>query len=175
MISFIKRTAQSWAAWIYRHYISEHVRRELYHNDIMTYRVFGGEVSRVRVAPTAGVLGAFCNVSSGTITVEDYASVSYGALLITGSHDISMFDVERQISFPQSGRDIVVRRGAWVCSGAIVLGPCVIGEQAVVAAGAVVTQDVPAHSVVAGVPARVIKKLGDQVSCEAVVSPKEAK
>ena len=44
-------------------------------------------------------------------------------------------------------------------SGAIVLGPCTIGESAVVAAGAVVTGDVPARVVVGGVPARVIREI----------------
>ena len=62
-------------------------------------------------------------------------------------------------SYPKSGNDIIIGKGAWICSGAIVLGPCVVGEHAVVAAGAVVTKDVPPYSMVAGIPARFIKKV----------------
>ncbi|MFT4034161.1 MAG: hypothetical protein QM679_01140 [Patulibacter sp.] len=51
------------------------------------------------------------------------------------------------------------RGGAWVAAGAIVLGPCVIGENAVVAAGAVVTGDVAPYTVVAGVPAKPVRRL----------------
>jgi acetyltransferase-like isoleucine patch superfamily enzyme len=43
-----------------------------------------------------------------------------------------------------------------VASNATILGPCVIGEHAVVAAGAVVTGDVPARTIYAGVPAKLV-------------------
>ena len=52
-----------------------------------------------------------------------------------------------------------VEQGAWVGSGAILLGPCRIGAHAVVAAGAVVTGDVAPETVVAGVPARPARSL----------------
>jgi acetyltransferase-like isoleucine patch superfamily enzyme len=57
------------------------------------------------------------------------------------------------------GKDVVLYNVLLnVSSGrnAIVLGPCLIGDDAVVAAGTIVTGDVPARAVVAGVPARVI-------------------
>jgi acetyltransferase-like isoleucine patch superfamily enzyme len=154
-----KRLAQHVAEWIYRHYLASRVDRQIHYHAVMAVHVFGGPESRVQIAPTAGVLGVFCNVSSGTITIEDHASVSCGAMLVTGSHDIRVYGRERQEAYPSEGRDIIVRRGAWICSGAIVLGPCVVGENAVVAAGAVVHRDVPPHTVVAGVPARVVKTI----------------
>jgi len=54
---------------------------------------------------------------------------------------------------------VVIKRGAWIGAGAIILPNVTIGERAVVGAGAVVTRDVPPYTVVAGVPAREIKKL----------------
>lgn len=116
-----------------------------------------GDPSRVRVSQTAVVKGVFFNVVSGSITVEDYAFVAHGTLLLTGTHDISKRGIERQRAVPSEGRDIVVETGAWIASGAIVLGPCRIGRDAVVAAGAVVTRDVPPTTVVAGNPAAVIR------------------
>ena len=53
----------------------------------------------------------------------------------------------------------MIKRGAWIGAGAIILPNVTIGERAVVGAGAVVTKDVPPYTVVAGVPAKEIKKL----------------
>ena len=54
-----------------------------------------------------------------------------------------------------------MKRNAWIATGATVVPGVTIGENAVVAAGAVVTKDVLANTVVAGVPARVIKTIDD--------------
>jgi acetyltransferase-like isoleucine patch superfamily enzyme len=54
---------------------------------------------------------------------------------------------------------IVIKDGAWIGAGAIILKGVTIGEKSVVAAGSVVTKDVPPHVVVAGNPARVIKTM----------------
>jgi acetyltransferase-like isoleucine patch superfamily enzyme len=48
----------------------------------------------------------------------------------------------------------------WIAAGAMILQGVAVGEDAVVAAGAVVTKDVPSRTLVAGVPAQVIRELG---------------
>ena len=57
-----------------------------------------------------------------------------------------------------SGRDIIVRKGVWIGSNAIILGPCEIGENSVIAAGSIVTRDVPARVLSGGAPAKVLKE-----------------
>lgn len=57
---------------------------------------------------------------------------------------------------------ITIKDNVWICSGAIICGGVTIGENSVIAAGAVVTRDVPANSLVAGMPARVIRQLDDK-------------
>ncbi len=54
---------------------------------------------------------------------------------------------------------IVLKRNCWIGANSIILPGVTVGENSLVAAGSVVTKDVPADSVVAGVPARVIKKV----------------
>lgn len=120
---------------------------------LRTYQVFT-DPAKVHLHPTADVNNALLNVESGEITVEEYAFFGHNVCVLTGTHDIAARGLARQQAVPAAGRDVVVRTGAWVGSNATVLGPAVIGAHAVVAAGAVVTGDVPAYTVVAGVPAR---------------------
>jgi acetyltransferase-like isoleucine patch superfamily enzyme len=65
---------------------------------------------------------------------------------------------------------ITIGDDVWVGAGAIITDGVTIGKGAVVAAGAVVTRDVPPHTLVAGVPARVIRKIGDKKK-EAIAVP----
>jgi len=81
----------------------------------------------------------------GEITIEEYALFGHSVSVFTGTHDVTKFDRARQVGVPKTGRDVVIGRGAWVSSNALVLGPCRIGEHAVVAAASVVTADVARH------------------------------
>jgi acetyltransferase-like isoleucine patch superfamily enzyme len=119
------------------------------------YFVFGDE-GRVEIAAGVVLNDALLNVSSGRITIGEYAFFGHGVSLLTGTHDITQFELARQRAIPAEGRDLRVGRGAWISSNATVLGPCSIGDDAVVAAGAVVTQDVAAGAIVAGVPAKIV-------------------
>ncbi|MGI9100110.1 MAG: acyltransferase [Solirubrobacteraceae bacterium] len=118
-----------------------------------------GPPERVDLAGTAIVNDALLNTVSGSITIGAHAFFGHRVSVLTGTHDITRRGEERQLAIPQEGRDVHVEEGAWIGSGAIVLGPCRIGAHAVVAAGAVVTGDVAAATVVAGVPARVVRSL----------------
>lgn len=122
--------------------------------------VIYGDRRKVLVAPTARLVNALLNVQSGTIVVRDYAFCGHNVSFLTGGHDLERFGAERQRTI-LDGRNIVVEQGAWINSGAIIIGPCTIGAHAVVLAGSVVTSDVPAYSMVGGVPARLIRMLGE--------------
>jgi acetyltransferase-like isoleucine patch superfamily enzyme len=79
--------------------------------------------------------------------------------VLTGTHDWRTFGAERQTAVPKSGRDVVIEEGVWVSSGATVVGPCRIGANAVVGVGSVVLADVAPYTIVAGVPAKVIRTI----------------
>jgi len=55
----------------------------------------------------------------------------------------------------------VIERNAWIATGATIIGGVTVGENSVVAAGSVVTKDVPPNALVAGNPARVIRLIAD--------------
>lgn len=118
-----------------------------------------GDPERLHIHPTAIINNALINLSSGEVTVEEYAFFGHSVSVLTGIHDITTFDRERQIAVPEAGRDVVIERGAWVSSGATIVAPCRIGAHSVVGVGSVVLGDVPPYAVVAGVPARVLREL----------------
>jgi len=91
------------------------------------------------------------------VTIEKDVFTGYNVMLLCGSHDYLKFGKERK----ETGKagPITIREGVWIASGSIILGPCEIGKHAVVAAGSVVTKDVPEYTVVAGNPAKVIKEI----------------
>ncbi len=123
------------------------------------YRVHG-RLDRLHIDPTAIVNNALFNVSGGEITIGEFAFFGHEVAVLTGTHDITKFGRERQTTFPRTGRDVVIEEGVWVASHAIVLGPVRIGKHAVVAAGSLVLEDVAPYTVVAGRPAKVVKKIG---------------
>jgi acetyltransferase-like isoleucine patch superfamily enzyme len=102
---------------------------------------------------------AFINLISGEVIIEEDVFFGHHVTLLTGTHDYRKFGKERQRSGPSSGRDIIIKEGAWVASNVTILGPCTIGEHSVIAAGSVVTKDVPPYTIVAGSPARIIKEI----------------
>jgi acetyltransferase-like isoleucine patch superfamily enzyme len=141
------------AATIYRRYFAGQVESDI--KNFLLYRpvIFGGDDNRVSIAPTAKVMNALFNVSSGTIIVGEDVFFGHNVCLITGTHD------ERKNRWPDGGHDIVLHEGVWVGSNVTILGPCVIGADAVIAAGSLVRCDVPRGAMVAGVPARVVKQV----------------
>ncbi len=125
---------------------------------LVTPMVFG-DSSRLHIDDTAVVNNALFNLESGEIFVGPYAFFGHNVAVLTGTHDITKFGRERQIAIPRSGRDVRIGEGAWVASHALVLGPCTIGEHAVVAAGSLVTSDVEPYTVVAGRPAQMVRTI----------------
>lgn len=89
------------------------------------------------------------------ITIKDFAKVGTRAIVVTGYHEYSIkYD---NIAGPGLWDDITIMQGATVGTQAMVLPGKTVGEKAHIAAGSVVTHDVPSFHRVAGVPARIIK------------------
>jgi acetyltransferase-like isoleucine patch superfamily enzyme len=92
----------------------------------------------------------------GGIEIGDDVMIGPRVSLITSGHPVDPTQRRRQIV----AAPIVIRRNVWLGAGAIVLQGVTVGEDSVVAAGAVVTRDVPPGALVAGVPARVLRRIG---------------
>jgi len=90
----------------------------------------------------------------GGITLEDEVLIGPKVNLITENHPLTPANRRSLVAKP-----ILIKRKAWVGAGATILPGVTIGENAVIAAGAVVSKDVAANTVVGGVPAKVIKTI----------------
>jgi acetyltransferase-like isoleucine patch superfamily enzyme len=134
--------------------VDELVRKAL-DEELYRYRVHG-DPRRLHIDPTAIINNALFNLSGGEVTVGRYAFFGHDVHVLTGTHDIGKFGRERQTAIQRSGRDVVIGEGAWLASSVLVLGPCRIGDHAVVAAGSLVNRDVAPYTVVAGRPATVV-------------------
>lgn len=90
----------------------------------------------------------------GGIYIEEGALVGHNVVIVTLNHDMDPACRANLLPAP-----VHIGRDAWIGASCTILPGVTIGEGAVVAAGAVVTKDVPARTVVGGVPARAIKEI----------------
>jgi acetyltransferase-like isoleucine patch superfamily enzyme len=132
------------------------------------YALVNGPRSRLTLGPGCSTINTVFNVVSGEITIGHDTVFSNDCQVLTGIH---RFDRGRRASLladprfpevPTEGRDVVIGAGCFFGAGATVIGPCAIGDDVIVGAGAVVTSDIPSGVFAAGIPARVIRHHSEQ-------------
>ena len=111
-------------------------------------------------------IGRNCKISSHTficegVTIEDEVFIGHGVVFINDPYPRA---TSASGELQQQGEDwqvetTLIRKGASIGSGATILSKVTVGEKAIVGAGSVVTKSVPDHAIVAGNPARVLRKL----------------
>lgn len=92
------------------------------------------------------------------ITIEDNVMIGMGVHFYVNNHKFDRRDIPLIEQGYYPSKDILVKEGAWIGANSIVLPGITIGKNAVVGAGSVVTKNVADFTVVAGNPARIIKK-----------------
>ena len=95
-----------------------------------------------------------CFQDQGGIEIGDNVQIGHQTVLATLNHDLNPAKRWNMIPAP-----IKIGNNVWIGSHATILAGVTVGDNSVVAAGAVVTKDVPANCVVGGVPAKIIKKI----------------
>jgi acetyltransferase-like isoleucine patch superfamily enzyme len=91
----------------------------------------------------------------GGVDIADHVMIGPNVNIITTSHPLEPSHRRASIE----AKPIVIEKNVWIATGATIIGGVIVGENSVVAAGAVVTKNVPPNSLVAGVPAKVIRSL----------------
>lgn len=93
----------------------------------------------------------------GGLDIADNTMIGPNVSIITTGHPLEP-SLRRRATI---GKPIAIEQGVWIAAGATILGGVTIGENSVVAAGSVVTKDVPPNTLVGGNPARVLRLIGD--------------
>jgi acetyltransferase-like isoleucine patch superfamily enzyme len=110
-------------------------------------------------------VGQRCKISSHTfvcegVTIEDNVFVGHGVMFINDSYPrATTTDGGLQTEADWKVEKTVVKRGASIGTNSTILANLTIGENAIVGAGSVVTRDVPANTIVAGNPAKVLRQI----------------
>lgn len=107
-------------------------------------------------------VGKRCKISSHTficegVTIEDEVFIGHNVTFVNDTFPRATTNGSLQTEADWKVETTLVKRGASIGSGATILANVVIGEQALIGAGAVVTKDVPAYAIVAGNPGRVVR------------------
>ncbi|MGO9008525.1 MAG: acyltransferase [Bryobacteraceae bacterium] len=110
-------------------------------------------------------IGKNCKISSHTficegVTIEDFAFIGHGVTFINDSYPRATTpEGKLQTEADWKVETTLIKKGASIGSGTTILSNITVGERAIVGAGSVVTKDVPADTIVAGNPARVLRVL----------------
>lgn len=103
-------------------------------------------------------INACCHFQDhGGVTLGDGCQIGHNVVFATLNHGIAPED--RVHTYPAP---IVLGKNVWVGSNATILQGVTVGDNAIIAAGAVVTKDVPADTIVGGVPAKVIRRINEK-------------
>ncbi|MCD8309264.1 MAG: sugar O-acetyltransferase [Clostridia bacterium] len=115
------------------------------------YTDFGKNIT---VGKNVFINSGCCFQDQGGIVIGDGSLIGHQVVLATLNHDLNPAGRANMIAKP-----ILIGKNVWIGAHATILSGVTIGNNAVVAAGAVVTKDVPKNTIVAGVPAKIIKDI----------------
>jgi acetyltransferase-like isoleucine patch superfamily enzyme len=117
----------------------------------------------------AASVGKNCKIGSHSficegVTIEDNVFVGHGVTFINDSYPrATTSDGRLQTEKDWKVERTLIKKGASIGSGAIILSKITIGENAIVGAGSVVTKDVPAGTIVAGNPAKALRQISEEL------------
>lgn len=111
----------------------------------------------IKIGKNVGINFGVYILAHTSVVIGDNVVLSANCMLIDTGLDTSKFANEFPV--PHIKSKIVLEDFVWVGAGAIVLSGVTVGQRSIIAAGAVVTRDVPSYCIVAGNPAKVVKFL----------------
>lgn len=110
-----------------------------------------GDRNKLHLHTTAKPNNTLFNTMSGEIFIGENTFFGHNVMVITGKHELKRIDGEWIDHVLTTGCDIHIGKRCWICSGSIILAGVTIGDDSIIAAGAIVTKDVFSGSKIKGV------------------------
>ena len=121
--------------------------------------MFGAEKNPLSIGDDF-FIGAFCYINGAAgLTIGNRVTIAHGAMLFSDSGPNTSPLLQKD--FPITAAPITIGDDVWIGARAVILPGVKIGNHCVIGTGSVVKDDVPDHSVVAGVPAKILRTLDD--------------
>lgn len=140
------------------------------------YSKLGVKGNIYRFSPLTTVIGKYANITLGhqaeintgcfllaseKITIGNNTALAYQVTILTSANPNGLYSKLVRV-YPQLKKPVIIGNDCWIGARATILPGVTIGNYCVVAAGSVVNKNVPDYTVVAGVPAKVIKQLNPE-------------
>lgn len=132
--------------------LKELLRERIGEGSMIAPPISGAALDRIVVGKNVYINSGALFMARGGITIEDDVLIAANVQLISNNHD----PYDRAVL---TCKPIVIKKGAWIGAGASIMPGVTVGKYAIVGAASVVTHDVPGYTVVAGIPAKIIKQL----------------
>src|SRR5690606_24110717 len=120
--------------------------------------IFKGDLSNLHMKYNCSIYDGSLITLSAPVVIGENTAIAYNVTLLTSANPRGPLNKLIKL-YPKIVAPINIGSNSWLGAGSIVLPGITIGDFCVIAAGSVVTKDVPDYTVVAGVPAKIIKKL----------------
>lgn len=103
--------------------------------------------------------GANIRAAGGVIEIGEYSGIGENSAVIASNHLIDKDHLHLNSSWDEERTGVILGRNVWIGANCCLLPGCKIGDNSIVAAGSVVTKEIPANQIWGGVPAKKIKDL----------------
>ena len=137
-----------------RNRLSEIIGSQIDRSTIILVPFYTNFGQHIKIGKNVFINHACSFLDMGGITIEDDVQIGPRVNLITENHPVDPFK-RKDLDL----NSILIKENAWIGAGATILPGVTVGENSIVAAGALVNRDVPANTIVGGVPAKIIRSI----------------
>lgn len=156
LLRYLPSSTNSYTRWVRvcREYCCRHIFDICGTNVNIEKGAYFGNGRHIIIGNNSG-LGCHCNVH-GPLTIGNDVMMGPNVTILTSNHNFDRLDIPMRLQ-GSTTKEVIIGNDVWIGQNVIILPGVRIGNGVIIAAGAVVTHEVPDYAIIGGVPARIIK------------------